>query len=166
MKQRSIGFVALVVVALLGLLAFSRGGDRAATGAHVASDARADVVARPEAESTAASAESELDAPAPRHPEIGFRGQEQLREHFRKHGREFHAHSAEAYLRLAQSLRDRRRGGGVLEFVRNDAVTCKFDRATGAFVAYNSDGTLRTFFRPTDGEAYFERQKSRAHDSH
>jgi len=166
MKQRSIGFVALVVVALLGLLAFSRSGDRAATalgtGARGASDARADVVARPDAETPAAT--DGLEAAAPRHPEIGFRGQEQLREHFRKHGREFGVHTAEAYLRLAQSLRDRRRGGDILEFVRNDAVTCKFDRATGSFVAYNSDGTLRTFFRPNDGEAYFERQKSRAHD--
>ena len=70
-----------------------------------------------------------------------------------------------AYLRLAQLLRDRPKGSDVLEFVRNDAVTCKFDRATGAFIAYDSDGTIRTFFRPTDGEAYFERQKYRAHES-
>jgi hypothetical protein len=163
MKQRSIGFVALVVLALLGLLAFSRSGDRAATAVETgrpATGTPAEAV-RPDAQVSPASDEG----PAPRHPEIGFRGEEQLREHFRKHGREFHAHSAEAYLRLAQSLRDRRRGGDVLEFVRNDAVTCKFDRATGAFVAYNSDGTLRTFFRPNDGEAYVERQKSRAHDS-
>lgn len=101
----------------------------------------------------------------PRHPEIGFRNRERLMEHFRKHGREFGAKKAADYLRLAQRLRDRPRSDDVLEFVRNDAVTCKFDRASGAFVAYNSDGTLRTFFRPNDGEAYFERQKSRAHEA-
>ena|SRR5215831_5270984 len=100
----------------------------------------------------------------PRHPEIGFRSQDRLIEHFQKHGREFHARSADDYLRLAQTLRDRRKGADVLEFVRNDAVTCKYDRETGAFVAYDSDGTLRTFFRPHDGEAYFERQKSRTHE--
>lgn len=97
----------------------------------------------------------------PRHPEVGFRDRERLLEHFRKHGREFGVRKPDEYLRLAQVLRDRPKDENVLVFVRNDAVTCKFDRGSGAFVAYNSDGTLRTFFRPNDGEAYFERQKSR-----
>jgi len=97
----------------------------------------------------------------PRHPEVGFRDRERLIEHFHKHGREFGVRRPEEYLRLAQLLRDRPKDESVLVFVRNDAVTCKFDRASGAFLAYNSDGTLRTFFRPNDGETYFERQKSR-----
>ena len=147
----------VVVLVLLGSL--QRGANRGAPGAaapatesHTAV-AGADPQAAPDVEPIRPEAE-------PRHPGIGFRTRERLVEHFRKHGREFQARSAEEYLRLAQSLRDRSRGPEVLEFVRNDAVTCKFDRVSGAFVAYNSDGTLRTFFRPNDGEAYFERQKS------
>jgi len=133
-----------------------------------AADARGRTTpAAPEARAGRESAEAAAAAEVtePRHPEIGFRSRERLNEHFRKHGREFGVKRAGDYLRLAQLLRDRPRSDDVLEFVRNDAVTCKFDRASGAFVAYNSDGTLRTFFRPNDGEAYFERQKSRASEN-
>ena len=35
------------------------------------------------------------------------------------------------------------------------------DRSTGAFVAFDADSTIRTFFKPNDGEAYFERQARR-----
>lgn len=93
---------------------------------------------------------------------VGFRNAERLAEHFAKHGREVGAASSAAYLRMAQALRDRAVGGDVLQLARPDGVTCRFDRATGCFVAFNADGTLRTFFRPGDGERYFERQAQRA----
>ena len=170
-KDRRLLFLLPVVLALLMLLGFARGRGGSTSPAAPAG-AGAPVTTAPDAGLPdtgvpgAAAATAEDDAGGqPRHPQIGFRTAERLREHFRKHGREFHAKSAEAYLRLAQLLRDRPKGGDVLEFVRNDAVTCKFDRATGSFIAYDSDGTIRTFFRPTDGEAYFERQKYRAHES-
>lgn len=166
-QDRRLLFLVPVVLALFMLLGFARGRGganapeaRATAGAEVAKVAD-DGPASPNAAATATADEDEQ----PRHPQIGFRSSERLREHFRKHGREFHVKTPEAYLRLAQLLRDRSKGGEVLEFVRNDAVTCKFDRGTGAFIAYDSDGTIRTFFRPTDGEAYFERQKHQAHES-
>lgn len=101
--------------------------------------------------------------PAPRrgHPEIGFATQQKLAEHHRKHGTEFGTASQEQYLRLAQDLRDRPAGGGVLEHVRGDGVVTRFDRAGGAFLAFNADLTIRTFFKPNDGEAYFVRQSRR-----
>lgn len=68
-----------------------------------------------------------------------------------------------AYLRAAQTLRDQAAGGAVLELRRNDGVITRFDKASGAFLAVNRDGTIRTFFRPNDGEAYFRRQASRSH---
>jgi pyocin large subunit-like protein len=95
--------------------------------------------------------------------DVGFASAERMREHFAKHGREFGASSAEEYVRLAQVLRDRPAGGDVLEAVRADGVATRFDRASGAFLAFDADGTLRTFFRPNDGEAYFRRQLSREH---
>jgi hypothetical protein len=100
---------------------------------------------------------------SPAHPEIGFHSRERLIEHFRKHGRDFDARDAESYLRLAQSLRDRGAGGDVIEAVRADGVICRFDRARGAFLAYDRDLTIRTFFKPNDGEAYFRRQLGREH---
>lgn len=93
----------------------------------------------------------------------GFRSEAHLAEHFAKHGADFHAATAADYLRLAQALRDRPAGGGVLELRRPDGAVTRFDRASGAFLACDADGTIRTFFRPHDGERYFERQASRPH---
>jgi len=82
-------------------------------------------------------------------------------EHFAKHGEEFPGMGMDAYLAAAQALRDARAGGTVLEVRRRDGVVSRFDRRSGAFLAFNADGTIRTFFRPNDGEAYFRRQASR-----
>jgi hypothetical protein len=93
----------------------------------------------------------------------GFRSHARLIEHFHKHGAEFGARTADDYLGRARALRDRPPGGNVLEAVRGDGVIARYDRATGAFLAFDSDGTIRTFFRPNQGEVYFRRQMSRAH---
>ena len=99
--------------------------------------------------------------PGGRHPEIGFAGRTHLREHFEKHGREFGAADAAAYLLLAQEMRDRRTGGSLLEFRRADGVLTRFDRRTGSFLAFEKSLVIRTFFKPNDGEAYFRRQQRR-----
>ncbi len=92
---------------------------------------------------------------------IGFRTPQKLAEHFEKHGAEFHAASPREYLAMAQALRDRPAGGDVLEIVRGDGVITRFDRASGAFLAFERDGVIRTFFIPNDGESYFRRQAQR-----
>lgn len=110
----------------------------------------------------AAAAPSEISAPhGDVRREIGFRSQQRLREHFAKHGAEFGQVSRAEYLRLAQSLRDAPSAGEILEVRRGDGVVSRFDRKSGAFVAFDADGTIRTFFRPNDGEAYFQRQARR-----
>lgn len=100
-------------------------------------------------------------APPRQEPAIGFTSRRAWREHFAKHGAEFGKITAEEYLRLAQVLRDAPRSGLVLERVRDDGVITRFDRASGAFLAFHRDLSIRTFFRPKDGEAYFERQALR-----
>lgn len=82
-------------------------------------------------------------------------------EHYEKHGEEFPGLSMTQYLQAAQVLRDAPVGGDVLEVRRPDGVVTRFDRRGGSFLAFNRDGTIRTFFRPNDGEAYFRRQASR-----
>ena len=100
-------------------------------------------------------------APAQADSDVGFASRRKLEEHFQKHGAEFGLIHMNEYLRRAQALRDRPAGGDVLECVRPDGVVTRFDRASGAFLAFNSDRTIRTFFRPNDGEAYFHRQCER-----
>jgi pyocin large subunit-like protein len=92
---------------------------------------------------------------------VGFRTPRALAEHYDKHGAEFRAASPRQYLALAQALRDRPAGGTVLEIVRDDGVITRFDRASGAFIAFERDGVIRTFFIPNDGERYFQRQAKR-----
>jgi pyocin large subunit-like protein len=92
----------------------------------------------------------------------GFRSRGSFEDHYRKHGREFGAVSADEYLALAQRLRDAPVGGDILEIVREvDGVITRYDRSNQHFGAYNRDGTIRTFFIPNDGESYFRRQALR-----
>ncbi len=93
----------------------------------------------------------------------GFRTQRQLNEHFAKHGKDFGNITQDQYLRMAQELRDSRPGKTVLESKRQGGGGAKFDVKMGYFVAYDADGTIRTFFIPNDGARYFERQ-SHNHD--
>jgi pyocin large subunit-like protein len=92
---------------------------------------------------------------------IGFVDARRLEEHYEKHGAEFGHITKQDYLRQAQLLRDAKVGGPVLETVRADRVATRFDRQTGTFIAFNPNGTIRTFFKPNDGERYYRRQAER-----
>ncbi len=107
-------------------------------------------VAPPPAAVTPAAAPA---TPAPAgvtRPDIGFRDRSHLEEHFQKHGAEFGRISIEEYLRAAQTLRDRPAGGDILESLRADGVVTRYDRGTGAFLACDRSGVIRTFFRPNE----------------
>lgn len=95
--------------------------------------------------------------------DVGFGSRERLVEHYRKHGREFGTIDMDRYLSLAQELRDRPAGGMVLESVRRDGVIIRYDKSSGAFIAFDRDGTIHTFFRPNRGDAYFRSQLQRGH---
>jgi pyocin large subunit-like protein len=92
---------------------------------------------------------------------VGFADERRLDEHYAKHGAEFGRITRQDYLHQAQLLRDARVGGPILEAVRSDGVVTRFDRQTGAFIAFNSNGVIRTFFKPNDGERYWRRQAER-----
>jgi pyocin large subunit-like protein len=92
---------------------------------------------------------------------VGFASSERLDEHYTKHGAEFGRITKQDYLHQAQLLRDAAVGGPVLETVRRDGVFTRFDRQTGAFLAANPNGVIRTFFKPNDGERYYRRQSER-----
>jgi len=92
---------------------------------------------------------------------VGFGDQRRLDEHYEKHGAAFGRITRQDYLHQAQLLRDAKAGDPILETVRSDGVVTRFDRQTGAFIAFNSNGVIRTFFKPNDGERYYRRQAER-----
>lgn len=94
-------------------------------------------------------------------PAFGFYNEDRLMEHYSKHGREFGEITPDEYLARARSLRDAPVGGDVLQIIRGDTVRTRFDRGKGDFIAFDRDLTIRTFFRPNDGERYFRRQATR-----
>jgi pyocin large subunit-like protein len=116
---------------------------------------------KPKPDASASATSSAQAKPLAVDSQIGFASRQKLKEHFEKHGAEFGNITMDNYLALAQTLRDQPSGGDVLEITRADGVTTRFDRRTGAFLAFNSDRTIRTFFKPNDGENYFRRQARR-----
>lgn len=138
--------IAAAVVALLGNWSGSSSADRApgASG--------------PQLEARGPQTQDRVWGPA-----VGFANRNRLEEHYDKHGGEFGNISQQEYLRLAQALRDAPAGGPILQSVRRDGVVTRFDQRSGAFIAFNANGVIRTFFRPNDGERYFRRQLERDH---
>ena len=65
-----------------------------------------------------------------------------------KHGAEFGRITKQDYLRQAQLLRDAKPVDPVLEAVRRDGVITRFDRQTGAFIAFNPEPLARPFCLP------------------
>jgi len=92
----------------------------------------------------------------------GFRTPHLLQDHFAKYGRQFGNITVEQYLHLAQQLRDATPGHNILVSKRPDGGGSKFDVRRGWFVAFDGDGTLRTFFVPKDRIRYFEDQQKSA----
>jgi pyocin large subunit-like protein len=107
------------------------------------------------------SAASQTTEPVKLRTDIGFATRDKYLDHYRKHGSEFGDISAEQYLLQAQTLRDRPAGKDVLEVARADGVVTRFDKSAGAFLAFNRDLTIRTYFKPNDGINYFWRQSRR-----
>jgi pyocin large subunit-like protein len=96
------------------------------------------------------------------HEKIGFKSERLFKEHFRKHGKEFGKVNQREYLLMAQQLRDRPLDMNILESVRRqDGVISRFDRKTGAFIAFERNLVIKTFFKPAEGERYFVRQPKR-----
>lgn len=104
------------------------------------------------------SAHAQKTIPYRVHAKIGFASERTLGEHFRRHGREFGKITKEEFLLMAQDLRDRPLDMKILEAVRRDGVITRFDRRTKAFIAFERNLVIRTFFKPADGERYFHRQ--------
>ncbi|MCL2812060.1 MAG: hypothetical protein FWD25_09270 [Clostridia bacterium] len=79
-----------------------------------------------------------------------------LQDHFDRHGPAFDAMDAEDYARQAHAFYLNREQHQVK--TDTDGTVRIYDATTNAFGAYNADGTTRTYFKPSNGQAYFDRQ--------
>ena len=86
-----------------------------------------------------------------------------LPDHFTRHGGDFGARSADDYARMAAEFLQRARSVGLPAKVDERGVIRVFDERSGAFGAYNRDGTTKTFFKPAS-DGYFDRQPGRTVD--
>ncbi|MBP3854970.1 MAG: hypothetical protein IK990_05055 [Ruminiclostridium sp.] len=105
---------------------------------------------------TAASSEDTTTAPKETKT-YKFRNQKRYDEHYEKHGAEFGNITKEEYLQLANDLinsdSDR-----VLHKYSDDGDYMYFDQDTNYFLVLSEDGYIRTFFIPTAGINYWNRQ--------
>ncbi|HBV98040.1 MAG: hypothetical protein JL50_00965 [Peptococcaceae bacterium BICA1-7] len=88
----------------------------------------------------------------------GFRTTELFESHFAKHAGEFGNITKEQYLKGAQNLINSKPGGDILSKVRPNGDTIFYNKATNEFAVKANDGAIRTYFKPTDGLEYFNRQ--------
>lgn len=79
-----------------------------------------------------------------------------LDDHFKRHGGDFSAGDAEDYARMANEFYLSRDSFEVK--IGEDGISRVYDPKTNTFGAYNKNGSTRTFFKPSDGQAYFDRQ--------
>ena len=80
-----------------------------------------------------------------------------LPDHFERHGRDFNAKDADDYARMAWEFQQRAKIEGLPTKVDAEGVIRIYDPKSGAFAAYNRNGTTKTFFKPNSRD-YFDRQ--------
>ena len=86
-----------------------------------------------------------------------FRNKQRYDEHYEKHGAEFGDITKEQYLELANELINSS-SDRVLHKYSEDGDYMYFDQDTGHFLVLSEDGYIRTFFIPSAGIKYWNRQ--------
>lgn len=90
-----------------------------------------------------------------------FKSEELLKTHFEKHQSEYGVISITEYLRKASDLANAEISEDVVQLKRSDESVSKYRFSTNDFVVINADGTIRTFFKPVDKEAYWQYELDR-----
>lgn len=108
------------------------------------------------APSTSASADETTKEPTEK-KQYTFRNQKRLDEHFEKHGKEFGKITKEEYLELANELINST-SDRVLHKYSADGDYMYFDQDMNYFLVLSEEGYIRTFFIPSAGIKYWERQ--------
>ncbi len=86
----------------------------------------------------------------------GFRNERLLKEHYEKHGIDMGFASAEEYEAAAIGVVNNSAALHRIEAEDGDDVY--YMEETNEYVVVSTDGYIRTYFYPSDGKDYFERQ--------
>ena len=87
----------------------------------------------------------------------GWANPSTLKDHFKRHGKDFNSTSAKEYASKAQKFYKNKEKYQYK--TDGNGVTRVYDSKTNSFGAYNSKGKTITFFKPTGGQRYFDSQK-------
>ncbi len=109
------------------------------------------VVTIPEEEKTTDEPEEEVIS-------YFFRTDKQYEEHYQKHGAEFGDITKEQYLEMANELIGSSSETVLHKIEQEDGDYIYYDTENNEILFLSKDGYIRTFFKPTDGIDYFNRQ--------
>jgi hypothetical protein len=106
---------------------------------------------------TSVSSDDTTTVPVESGRQYTFRNQTRYDEHYEKHGAEFGDITKEQYLELANELINST-SDRVLHKYSEDGDYMYFDQDTNYFLVLSEDGYIRTFFIPSAGINYWNRQ--------
>lgn len=81
-----------------------------------------------------------------------------LNGHFKSHGSDFGAKTAQEYANMGSDFLRRSQQQGIPTKVDQAGVIRVYDTSTNTFGSYNPNGTTRTFFKPGSGASYWNQQ--------
>jgi len=154
----------LLVLAVIYLLASGRlnllGGGGQEGGESLPMETRGSVAQSQEA-SPATTQTKEASSTAPpattgAYKTYTFRNSKLLNEHFEKHGKEMGFKSAKEYEKAACDVINN--PAALYKTEKEDGDHVYYIVATNEFVVLSKDGYIRTYFLPSSGKAYFDRQ--------
>ena len=97
-----------------------------------------------------------MDSEDPEEPEYEFRSNKLLNSHYDKHGREMGFDSPESYEDAASDVVNNPEALHKTE--KEDGDDVYYVEKTNEFVVVSTDGYIRTYFNPSDGIKYYNRQ--------
>lgn len=97
------------------------------------------------------------EPPEPDIPSLSFRKPQYLTEHFEKHGGDFTYANEEEYLQGANRVINT--PGVLTKTEKEDGDYVYYLEETNEFVIVSTDGYIRTYFKPSSGRKYFDRQQ-------
>lgn len=154
----------LLVVVFLGVKYFVDGGKGETTAATTAQNMTQATTAEPGTDATGDSTEATTEAPtekqtdAPTEPakEYKFRNNSLLKQHYEKHGIEMGFASQEEYELAAAAVINNPKALHKTE--KEDGDFVYYVEETNEFVILSTDGYIRTYFNPSAGLDYYNRQ--------